>query len=82
MKQTTKETTMKEHEALEQFDEYLNTNGEDGLIHIGYLSYEISHVLKNVDPVAYHQEFLKMILPMSKHEKAKICLEKAIEPQQ
>jgi hypothetical protein len=23
-----------------------------------------------------------MILPMSKHEKAKICLEKAIEPQQ
>jgi hypothetical protein len=61
MKQLTKEATMKESEALEQFDEYLNNNGEDGLIHIGYLSYEISHVLKNVDPVAYHQEFLNWL---------------------
>jgi len=46
-------------DAEDQFDDFLNeVNGD---IHIGNLTYTTSQVLKEVDPIAYREEFLNWL---------------------
>lgn len=45
-----------ERDAVERFDEFFNEVVP--MVQIGTLEYEPARVLKEVDPVAYHQEFL------------------------
>jgi uncharacterized ferritin-like protein (DUF455 family) len=47
---------MNEEQATELFNEFFNEVIGD--VKIGNLTYEASRTLKEVDPIAYHQEFL------------------------
>ena len=46
-------------DAEDQFDDFLDEVNED--IHIGNLTYTTSQVLKEVDPIAYREEFLNWL---------------------